>query len=479
MRLHRRQLLSMAARAASVMILSACGSTNETRPTMPAETSGSQATIPLLPVATRESATSAATVPVATSRSTARVIVGLTPAPTPKPTAETPGAQTNVDLQLPAGAIPATYFGMHIHFAASTTPWPTIPFGTWRLWDAHVTWPDLEPRNNNWNFRLLDQYVALAEAHNVELLLPLGLTPTWATTQPSGASAYHPTGTAAAPKYIEDWRHYVSTVGRRYKGRIRNYEVWNEPNLAEYWTGTVKELVNLAREATQILHDIDPSVTIVGPSATNRETGLSWLNEYFSAGGGIYLDAIAHHLYVFPSPPEALTPFIGRVRQIMANHGVSDKPLWNSELGWALPKVFSSDREAVGYRARAYVLNWVNGVQRCYWYAWDNQEWATLWMTETDNKTLKPAAVAYGQIETWLIGAQIVSFVVDSVNTHICRLTRGGDTAYIVWNPDGELPYTVPQEWRLMHVRDLMGARRDIPAGASVQVGPVPVLIEQ
>src|SRR5947209_6899798 len=34
------------------------------------------------------------------------------------------------------------YFGMHVHNAGN---WPSIAFGSLRLWDAGVAWPNLEP----------------------------------------------------------------------------------------------------------------------------------------------------------------------------------------------------------------------------------------------------------------------------------------------------------------------------------------------
>src|SRR5690242_2605874 len=68
--------------------------------------------------------------------------------------------------------IPLTYFGLHIHRVAQTqpwypygdkiTPWPSIKFGSWRLWDAYVGWPSLEPERGKWNFQTLDKYVSLA-----------------------------------------------------------------------------------------------------------------------------------------------------------------------------------------------------------------------------------------------------------------------------------------------------------------------------
>ena len=49
-------------------------------------------------------------------------------------------------LRPPASPIPKTYFGLHIHRAATTTPWPTVPFGSLRLWDTYTTRADLEPQ---------------------------------------------------------------------------------------------------------------------------------------------------------------------------------------------------------------------------------------------------------------------------------------------------------------------------------------------
>lgn len=484
MRVHRRRVLSLSARAASALILSACGSIGERRPPASTSTSAPSPAVPPPPPPTAPIPTAiptaTPTVPVPTIAPTASPAGSVPiPAATREARAQTPLVQSGMDLQPSLGSIPATYFGMHIHRVTTTTPWPAIPFGSWRLWDAKVTWFDLEPRNGEWHFALLDQYVALAEQHNVDLLLPLGFCPAWASARPTEMSPNFAPGAVAGPRLIEDWRDYVSAVARRYKGRIRRYEVWNEPNLREYWTGTTRELANLAREAYLILKATDPSATVVTPSPTNRETGPSWLDDYLAVGGGNWADAIGHHLYVYPNPPEALAPFIGRVRRIITKYGLDSKPLWNTEMGWSAPTVFSSDAQATGYLARALLLNWAAGVQRCYWYAWDNQEWATLWLTEPDSTTLKPAAIAYAEVEKWLIGARFVSCGIDRVNTYICRLAGSdGGAARVLWNPDRETPYTVPREWGVTHMRDLAGARRFVSGEAPVMIGPLPIMLE-
>ena len=128
-------------------------------------------------------------------------------------------------LTPPSAPVPASLFGMPIHYVVSPKgtdrlpPWPRVPVPAWRLWDARVTWPDLEPNKGQWRFENLDRSGALAEAHHTEVLLTLGLTPRWASARPQEPSGYAP-GYAAEPKDIEDWRTFVRTVATRYNGRI-------------------------------------------------------------------------------------------------------------------------------------------------------------------------------------------------------------------------------------------------------------------
>src|SRR5580704_5261031 len=111
----------------------------------------------------------------------------------------------------PNHPITAQYFGMHIHHTASGTPWPPVQFGSWRLWDSGVAWPQLEPQLGKWDFTLLDRYVQLAAQHHVEIVLTLGLTPAWASARPQEPSAYS-RGNAAEPRSLADWEDYVRVV---------------------------------------------------------------------------------------------------------------------------------------------------------------------------------------------------------------------------------------------------------------------------
>ena len=144
----------------------------------------------------------------------------------------------------PAQSIPRTFFGLHIHRVTDKTPWPALAVPTWRLWGAQVKWPDLEPSRGRWQFDTLDKYVALAEQHNTEILLPLAVTPQWASARPEVKSGWQKPGLTAEPRETDDWQDYVRQVATRYKGRIFAYEIWNEPNLQQYWIGNTDQLVS-------------------------------------------------------------------------------------------------------------------------------------------------------------------------------------------------------------------------------------------
>jgi hypothetical protein len=373
----------------------------------------------------------------------------------------------------PREAVPPSFFGMHIHHTTTTTPWPAVPMGEWRLWDAYVTWPNLEPRKGQFRFNTLDGYVSLARQHNAGLLLPLGLSPGWASARPLEKSVYQP-GSAAEPRDIEDWRTFVRTVAARYKGRINAYEIWNEPNLPQFCSASVDQMVALTREASQIIHEIDPDAIVVSPSATENK-GLSWLSEFLSKGGGQYVDVIGYHVYVNPQPPEAMVTLVQQIKQILASNGQASKPIWNTEANWFSPKPFPSEELAAAYLARSYILNWAAGVQRFYWYAWDNRA-VLVATTEADNQTLKPAGRAYGIVYQWLVGARMDGCTQDANHTFVCQLNRAGSPEWIVWNPDGTRVFDVPQSWQIKSVTPLLAEPYALE-GAVSSVGPAPVLL--
>lgn len=346
--------------------------------------------------------------------------------------------------------IPLQYFGLHIHRADQGGAWPNVPFGSWRLWDAYVTWANLQPATDKWDFSRLDRYVAIAQLSKVELLLPLANTPRWASARPSEQSAYQP-GNAAEPSNIDDWRRYVNKLGERYKGQIRYYEIWNEPNIKHHFTGSVEKLVELTCEASHILKSIDPLNKVVSPSASaGAKDHIDYLDRFLSAGGRRCVDIIGHHFYVPNSGPEAMVPLIRKVRFIMTKNGIPNKPLWNTETGWRIAngdgtpdhpmvanggwKKLGLETESGDYLLRALILARAEGIERFYWYSWDNRY--GLGMIEPTSGNPKPMVEKWRTAVDRLIGATRLKCD-QSAKVFQCSFVRnGGGADEVSWSAE-------------------------------------------
>jgi hypothetical protein len=362
----------------------------------------------------------------------------------------------------PAAAVPSDFFGMHIHRATTTTPWPVAPFSSWRLWDAEASWLSLEPVKGEWHFEKLDRYVELAEARKANILLVLGFPPQWAASRPSESGLSGKPGSASEPANMEDWRNYIRTVATRYKGRIKYYEIWNEPDVALYYTGTAAKMVSLAEEAYAVLKEVDPANKLGSPPITIRG-GIPWLKNYFQSGGNRWVDMVDVHIYVYPDAPEAMIGMYESFTAMLAQYDLSNTPVWNTEMGWSSPKEFFDEKEAAAYVARSYIINWALGISRFYWYAWDNTNWVTLRLTQNDCKTLTSAGHAYGEVYRWLVGNRVTSCSQNSQGIWIAQVVRSDtQTAWILWHPTGNVAYSIPATWNATNMRDLAGNKRQL-----------------
>lgn len=345
-----------------------------------------------------------------------------------------------------AEPIPRNFFGLHIHRADQGTAWPTVQFGSWRLWDAYVGWAQLEPNRGKWDFTRLDRYVAMARLAGVEVLLPLAMTPRWASARPDERSPYQP-GNAAEPANMSDWTTYVATVGARYKGRIMHYEIWNEPSDSSHYSGDLAKLIQLACEANRVLKAIDPGIKVVSPASAGGGRHIDYLNRFLSSGGKRCIDIVGHHFYVFKNSPEAMVPLIRDVKRVMRANDVGHLPLWNTETGYWIEngdgtpdhpmvakggwKRLGIEKESGDFLMRAFLIARSEGVERFYWYSWDNLY--GLGMIEPTARTVKPMAEAWQTLARKLIGATNL-ICKESSDQWMCSFVQhSGEATKIVW----------------------------------------------
>lgn len=125
-----------------------------------------------------------------------------------------------------------------------------------------VDWHTLQPAADRWNFAPMDSLVDSYGAMGMELQAMLAFTARWAA----------PEQTRNAPNWLEwsrsrpdpaAWRNYAATVFARYRGRIRFWEVWNEPDLAGFNRMSMDEYVELQKIAFEEARKISPELKLL------------------------------------------------------------------------------------------------------------------------------------------------------------------------------------------------------------------------
>lgn len=190
-----------------------------------------------------------------------------------------------------------------------------------------------------------DNIVDLAEKYGIQIQARLDNPPKWSRANPDA-------GDKAPPDDYQDFVNFAVAVAERYQGRIRYYQIWNEPNANEEWG---KQPVNpeaytdlLCRTYTA-LKAVDPNIVVIsGPLSPTVELTERNLNDFiflqrmYDAGAKNCFDVMSAQGYGFFSGPtdrrmRPMTLTYSRhiyIRDIMVANGDANKSIWISEAAW-------------------------------------------------------------------------------------------------------------------------------------------------
>ncbi len=209
--------------------------------------------------------------------------------------------------------------------------------------DGLFGWERLEPEPGKYDWRILDNIVDAGLKHGIETMPVLGgkgmldrpgKTPrdSWHIRKNSRSTGLWMGGRHQGWLPPEKaWSDFVENLVRHCRGRVRYYEIVNEPNLfmtPENYTRYLKLAYTAAKKA-------DPDCRIVGICSTGDLGGQ--LGAFIEACGKLgafqYLDILSFHPYSaqldsFPTPAEQQ---IREIRTIVDRYR-KNLPLWNTEL---------------------------------------------------------------------------------------------------------------------------------------------------
>ncbi len=282
----------------------------------------------------------------------------------PTEAAPTEAASTQVaDAGTPGPAATVTFdFGIQIELQGQDT---NVVIGRvqelgMRWVRQDIDWGMYEPTKGSIDFAALENLIIpLAEA-NLNVMLTVTGAPDWARSSPGNGP----------PTNFQDYADFVGALAVRYQGRVKAYEIWDEPNLGANWNNSPNasqyvQMLNLAYNAIKAT-DAGAVVVTAGLAPTATNDGVLaiddrvFLEQMYQAGVSGSADAIGAHAYGFGNPPEAdccgqdpenipgwnndthffMQETLEAYRAIMTKYNDTAKFIWVTEFGWGSSQGF-------------------------------------------------------------------------------------------------------------------------------------------
>jgi hypothetical protein len=216
-------------------------------------------------------------------------------------------------------------------------------------------WDLLEPRKGRYDLSITDRYMTKMAAHGMRVLPVLFDAPPFHAkrkdrpgkgmySRPKSGRALGKFGRALIKRYGPRGTFWKQRGMKRYRKRsaIRAWQIWNEPNLRQYWSGRpnakqyVRMLLAARKQMRKAPYGKKAEIVTAGvPESKIR--GAVPLRKYIPRMYKAGLRKIKHTFgfNAYANNTTDLNNKIRRVRKLMNKGRAKRKKIWITEIGWA------------------------------------------------------------------------------------------------------------------------------------------------
>jgi type II secretory pathway pseudopilin PulG len=203
------------------------------------------------------------------------------------------------------------------------------------------SWRDAELSPGVVDLSFYDAIYAADLAQGIRPIFTLLYAPRWALPNGVSCSAGQSCRYPPAAEHDDAWRAIVATIAARYP-QLAAIEIWNEPNVAQYWNGTIDPVryTDLVKQAYASAHAVNPALPVIAGSLANLNTDIPagkaarpFLKSMYQAGVKGSMDGISMHSYPHEMDPWITYRMLGDVRDVRDNAGDFSTKLWITETG--------------------------------------------------------------------------------------------------------------------------------------------------
>lgn len=255
----------------------------------------------------------------------------------------------------------------------------------------HTDWGSVEPEEGKWNWETLDQQMKYLDEHKFTYGAILIGNPKWNTKDARG---HMPVNNLAG------WSNYVTELAKHVKGRVRHFEVWNEPPNFTGKDQTPADYAKIVAAAYDAAKAVDPDC-MVGLAA--KSAHVNYLEQVIQAGAKDHFDYIVLHPYEVldgiadDTGSEAVyMNIVPVVRKMLADQNPAkvNVPVIFTELGADAKR--GEDRQARAL-VKAYTMGIAQGVECIQWFEGRDGDSGPMGLLDGKGKP-RPAYMAMGQL---------------------------------------------------------------------------------
>ena len=365
--------------------------------------------------------------------------------------------------------------------------------GTVRLWQAGTEWAFLDTGSGgDYDWSHLDTWLdQIAEHQPRAVIYTFGFVPCWISTAtcdgkgwgnghnftPSPPSDLTASGSPAFTAFVTALVHHCSPAGHCVKDYIKYWEMWNEANLTEYWTGTANQLYDMFAPVIPIIRNHVPGAKVSTPPVCGGDA--SWMASWMTLENtyGRLSDYYGIHVYLKAYTPEVRMGMVQHMLDTKNANGWATTPWMNTETGYDIYTFTCSTQytaeDCRGQLVRWHVLQYAyqggrGGAYHVGWFNWDS---------------ISPGGydTYYYTMMRWLTGATFTASCTNKGTVWTCPLKEAsGASALIVWNTTGDSQYTPASEYVDYKYFNgtYGGGTQAIRRGEATTIGVVPIMFE-
>ncbi len=133
---------------------------------------------------------------------------------------------------------------------------------------------------------------------------------------------------------------FAAECAGHFKGKIKYWEIMNEPNLREFWGGppSPEGYAKLLEVCSKAIKGADPGAKILFGGLSG--VPLDYIERAFKAGAGAHFDVMNVHPYQWAGLPEGgIIRQISSLKRLMEKYSIAGKPIWFTEIGNSSGKI--------------------------------------------------------------------------------------------------------------------------------------------